>query len=360
MRVPNGRAMGHHAGVGPGVPAELAGPHRVLVVGATGYIGKHVVRELVRRGHHVVCLARRRAGVGGSADEDRTRTDLGEAEVRFGEVTDIASVRADGFRGDRFDVVVSCLATRTGGIEDARRIEYHANAHVLQAAREAGVTHFILLSAICVQKPRLAFQHAKLAFERTLVDSGVAYTIVRPTAFFKSLSGQVDAVGKGKPFVMFGDGAQTACKPISETDLARYVADCIEDPSRRNAVLPVGGPGPAITPKQQGALLFAAWGRPPKYRRVPVALFDVAIFVLDALSRIFSRLRDKAEFARIGRYYATESMLVWNDETGRYDPEATPSYGSDTLEAFYARAARDGLKGQELGEHALFQRDGKA
>jgi divinyl chlorophyllide a 8-vinyl-reductase len=52
----------------------------------------------------------------------------------------------------------------------------------------------VLLSAICVQKPELAFQHAKLAFERALIDSGLAYTIVRPTAFFKSLSGQVDRV----------------------------------------------------------------------------------------------------------------------------------------------------------------------
>lgn len=310
----------------------------------------------MRRGHDVVCFARRRAGIGGSATEDRTRADLAGAEVRFGEVTDAASVRVHGFRGESFDVVVSCLATRTGGIEDAWRVEHQANVHVLETAQEAGVRHFTLLSALCVQKPRLAFQHAKRAFERTLVDSGVAYSIVRPTAFFKSLSGQVEAVGQGRPFVMFGDGTRTACKPISEPDLARYLADCIDDPVRRNAILPVGGPGPALTPRQQGALLFAAWGRPPRYRRVPVALLDVAIFVLTALGRIFPGIRDKAEFARIGRYYATESMLVWNEKTGAYDAGATPSYGSDTLATFYARVVQAGLEGQELGAHALFRR----
>jgi hypothetical protein len=50
---------------------------------------------------------------------------------------------------------------------------------------------------------------------------------VRPTAFFKSLAGQVELVKQGKPYVMFGDGNLASCKPISEQDLARFMADCI-------------------------------------------------------------------------------------------------------------------------------------
>ena len=78
--------------------------------------------------------------------------------------------------------------------------------HVLNAAKESGVTQFVLLSAICVQKPLLAFQHAKLAFEASLKSSGLIWSIVRPTAFFKSLSGQVKRVQRGKSFLLFGDG----------------------------------------------------------------------------------------------------------------------------------------------------------
>jgi divinyl chlorophyllide a 8-vinyl-reductase len=63
---------------------------------------------------------------------------------------------------------------------------------------------FVLLSAICAQKPLLAFQHAKLAFEAALIDSGLTYSIVRPTAFSKSLSGQVERVKRGRPFLVFG------------------------------------------------------------------------------------------------------------------------------------------------------------
>ena len=87
----------------------------------------------------------------------------------------------------------------------------------------AGVAHFVLLSAICAQKPMLAFQHAKLAFEESLISSGLGYSIVRPTAFFKSLSGQVERVRNGKPFLVFGDGRLTACKPISDADLDTLV-----------------------------------------------------------------------------------------------------------------------------------------
>ena len=287
-------------------------------------------------------------------DEVATQRALPGARLRFGDVTDPISVARDGLGDDRFDAVVSCLATRTGGVKDAWRVEHRANLNVLQAAARAGVEHFVLLSAICVQKPRLEFQRAKLAFEAALVASGLDYSIVRPTAFFKSLSGQVEAVKKGKPFVVFGDGERTACKPIGEADLARFLADCLDDPARRNAILPVGGPGPAITPRQQGELLFALCGRAPRFRHVPLRLFDAIVATLGALSRVVPPLRDKAEFARIGRYYATESMLVWDEVEGRYDPEATPSFGEQTLHDFYARVLREGLAGQELGDHAMF------
>jgi divinyl chlorophyllide a 8-vinyl-reductase len=74
---------------------------------------------------------------------------------------------------------------------------------LLQLAKDTGVKHCVMLSAICVQKPLLAFQHAKLAFENELMHSGLTYSIVRPTAFFKSLSGQLQRVKAGKPYLIF-------------------------------------------------------------------------------------------------------------------------------------------------------------
>ena len=61
---------------------------------------------------------------------------------------------------------------------------------------------------------------------------------------------------------------------------------------------------------------------------------DGPIALLEGLSRLFPGVQDTAEFARIGRYYASESMLVWDEERQCYDADATPSYGTDTLEEF--------------------------
>lgn len=328
-------------------------PRRVLVLGGTGTIGRATVRALVQRGHEVVCFVRPRAGVGGALAADDSARLLAGASVRFGDVSDPASLARDGFCGEHFDALVSCLASRTGAPKDAWAIDHQAHLHALSAAQHAGVTQVVLLSAICVQKPLLAFQHAKLAFEKALIESGLNYSIVRPTAFFKSLSGQIDRLRKGKPFLVFGDGTLTACKPISDDDLGEYLADCLDDTSRHRQVLPIGGPGEAITPRQQGEHLFALLGQQPRFKQVPVALLDAIIAVLATLGRVAPALAAKAELARIGRYYATESMLVLDPATGQYDAAATPSTGSDTLFDHYARLVRGEVQ-NERGDHAVF------
>ena len=319
-------------------------------MGSTGYIGKFVVRALVARGHDVVAFARPQAGVGGREDKAATCAALAGAHVHFGDVTQLDSLLGVGAQGRRFDAVVSCLASRSGGVADSWRIDYQATVHALEAAQQLGAAQFVLLSAICVQKPELAFQQAKLKVERQLMTSGLTWSIVRPTAFFKSLAAQVASVQRGFPYVMFGDGELTACKPISESDLAAYVADCLEQPALQNRVLPIGGPGAALTARQQGDLLFDLLDRTPRRLQVPVAVLDWVILLLGGLCRLIPALQDSLEMARIGRYYATESMLVWNEDTGCYDAEATPSTGADTLRDFYQRVLADGLAGQELGD----------
>ncbi len=324
---------------------QSASPRRVFVLGATGAIGKATVRALIARGHKVVCFVRPRP--------EHNELAFDGAEVRFGEATDPHALAQYGFRGEPFDAVVSCMASRTGAPKDAWAVDYKAHSEVLTAAKRAGVTHFVLLSAICVQKPRLTFQKAKLAFEQELMASDIDYSIVRPTAFYKSLSGQINRVREGRAYLVFGDGRLTACKPISDADLGRYLAECLDDPARRNRILPIGGPGPAITPIDQGNRLFALTGRKPKFKHVPVALLDAIIWTLTGLGALYPPLRDKAELARIGRYYATESMLVFDAETGRYDADATPSTGHDTLFDYYARVV-SGEASVDRGAHSVF------
>ena len=118
-------------------------------------------------------------------------------------------------------------------------------------------------------------------------------------------------------------------------------------------MLPIGGPGDAITPRQQAEHLFALLGRPPRIRQVPVALLDGIVGVLGAAGRVLPSLAAKAELAKIGRYYATESMLVFDPASGRYDAAATPSTGSKTLFDHYGRLL-SGSATSERREHAVF------
>ncbi|MEI6738691.1 MAG: NAD(P)H-binding protein [Gemmatimonadaceae bacterium] len=319
-------------------------PMRVALLGATGTIGRATARALVQAGHTVTCVVR---------PAHAATAVFPGAAVCAADVTRPDSVRADLFRPGRFDAVVSCLASRTGTPRDAWAIDHAAHVDVLQAAEAAGVTHFVLLSAICVQKPQLAFQHAKLAFEAELQASGLVWSIVRPTAYFKSLSGQVRRVQQGKPFLLFGDGTLTACRPISDHDLGAFLASCLTEPSRQRAILPIGGPGPVLTLRAQGELLCALAGQPARFRSVPVRFFDALIAVLGTLGRVIPPLAAKAEFVRIGRYYATESMLVWDPVRQRYDADATPSFGSDSLADHYRRLLR-GEVADDRGDHAVF------
>jgi divinyl chlorophyllide a 8-vinyl-reductase len=303
---------------------------RVFLLGGTGTIGRAVLTSLTAQGYSV--------------------TRFGRPE---GDVSRVESYLQNGFRGERHDVLISCLASRNGTPEDAWAIDHDAHVAALTAAQAAGVRHVILLSAICVQKPKLAFQHAKLAFEKQLMECGLIWTIIRPTAYFKSLSGQVARVQAGKPFLLFGDGTLTTCKPISDRDLATFIVSCITNPARHNQILPIGGPGPAITPREQADMLFQLLGKQPRFRHVPVAMMDTIIRMLSIAGTVSSRVKAKAELAKIGKYYATESMLVWDEAQGRYNAAATPETGRDTLREHYRQLIAGEIK-PERGEHAVF------
>ncbi|MBA4767730.1 MAG: NAD(P)H-binding protein [Porphyrobacter sp.] len=286
-------------------------PRRIALAGASGTIGAAVLRRLQAEGHEVAVVPR----------------------ATLAEPLALAQALAER----ACEVVISCIASRSGAPRDAEAVDYEANARLLAAAQGAGAEHFILLSAICVQKPLLAFQHAKLKFEAELQASGIGYTIVRPTAFFKSLSGQVKRVKAGKPFLIFGDGNLTRCKPISDDDLARFIAGCIGNPQAMGKVLPIGGPGPAISLREQGDLLFALTGQEPQFRSVSPRIFDYAERLLSLGAPFSGWFAEKAEYARIARYYATESMLVRDPASGEYSAELTPEYGSETLAEHYRR-----------------------
>ena len=316
---------------------------RVLLAGATGYIGRAVLNELLAQDYEVLALVR--PGSGGNVASSPALTVI-EADV----LADPTWQRSLG----QVDAVISCVASRSGAPADAERVEFGFNRALLEYAEQIGVSRFILLSAICVQKPRLAFQREKLKFEALLSKSSVPGTIIRPTAFFRSLAGQIERVRAGKPFLLFGSGHLTACKPISDRDLARFMVLKLMDASEGTHVYPIGGPGPALTPQEQGRLLCEALGKPFRTTSVPPEMFDWMRWLIAPLAWFSSGMRDRAEFLRIAKFYATESMLVWDESSQRYDARNTPEFGTDTLSGFYVKVCSGELPLPERGEQRLF------
>jgi len=314
----------------------------ILLFGATGTIGRATALACQNAGHRVTIVTR----------QATTATELRGCTHHIGDVTNpdaLSRIIASA----PFDAVVSCLASRTGTPRDAWAIDHAAHSAILQTALAAGIPRFVQLSAICVQKPKLEFQRAKLAFETDLQRAPIRWTIIRPTAFFKSLSGQINRVKSGKPFLVFGDGQLTRCRPISDRDLGQFIAASLTDPATCGQILPIGGPGPVISPMDQVTLLERILGHPVRVKHVPLWFMDTIIGVLSLLGRISPRLADQAHLARIGRYYATESMLVWDSISETYCADQTPQFGRDTLEGYYTDFVAGKLS-DDRGDHAVW------
>jgi len=319
------------------VTTDVGKGKTAIIAGATGYIGKSVVREAVRQGYNTVALVRDAS----KADNYKGFFDgaeVVECDVQNADALTKTMVDIKAKNGGNVEAVISCLASRNGLKKDAYAIDYQATLNCLESGRDESVNarHFVLLSAFCVKNPWLQFQQAKLKFEAALEEqTDLTYSIVRPTAFFKSVSGQLEIVQDGKPFVMFGDGEVTRCNPISEADLATYLIDCIVDKSRENKVINLGGPDDPLTMKKQGEMLFNAVGKEPNFFFAPLWLFDVIIDSLQWLADTFNseKLEDAAEFGRIGKYYAVEDMLT---------TEPDEKFGTMTLQEHYNKIAVEG------------------
>lgn len=142
--------------------------------------------------------------------------------------------------------------------------------------------------------------------------------------------------------MMFGDGQICKCNPIAEQDLAAFMLNCVDDPSKWNQVLEVGGPDEGMTMLQQGQMIFEILGKEPKFLAAPIGLFDAIIGFLSFLGKWWEGAEDAAELARIGKYYAVEDMLT---------TEPGSKFGETTLRQHYERIA---VEGQEYDPYTTF------
>ena len=126
---------------------------RVLVLGASGTAGQAAASALVAGGHDLAFVLR--PGAAAPVAGQVLRADPGDP-MRYRRAIVEAAPEA----------IVSCLASRTGTPKEAWAIDHDAHITALEVAKETGARHFVLVSALCVQRPRLEYQRAKLALEK--------------------------------------------------------------------------------------------------------------------------------------------------------------------------------------------------
>lgn len=284
----------------------------VLIVGATGYIGQAVVAESVRQGYKVIAVAR--------SKKSDCRFD--GAELVLADVGDPASMAKVFDR--KIDVVISCLACRSGLPKDFDDIDYKATLNVLNTALAAGTQKFILLSAICVRKPELPLQLAKLKMEDELMRSGIDYTIVRPTAYFWVFDSQTRRIAAGQPGFVVGTGNQARHNPIAREDLAEFMVSSIGDDERRNRVFVIGGPETPeniLSHRESLEMIFDVVGRQPRIYSVPDWAYMALVRTTWFIGLFTRRVAVFSAFLNVVHYYLVNDMRA-------------PGYGSTTLRQY--------------------------
>lgn len=212
----------------------------VLVAGGTGFIGSHVVRSLI--GEHRVIVMSRNPG--------RPHPNLpGGIEVRRGDVGEPASL-PDALAG--VDCLVISIQFPNHPVENPRKgytyekVDGEGTTRLAEAARKAGVKRLIYLSGAGTREGRTEpWFRAKLKAERAIRESGIPYTIIRPSWIYgpedRSLN-KFATFARLLPFVpVIGDG-KGRIRPVFVGDVARAVAESLRHEAALNQTYEIGGP----------------------------------------------------------------------------------------------------------------------
>jgi uncharacterized protein YbjT (DUF2867 family) len=237
----------------------------ILVVGGTGTLGRKLARPLTVGGEGVRILARDSAKAS-SAWADGV-------EIAAGDVRDPGAV--DRAMAGARTVVSAISGFGSGRDVSPRTVDWQGNAHLIRAARDAGVEHFVLIS-ICQASAGHPIElfRMKHRAEVELRASGIAWTIIRPTAYMETWVGLVGAplLETGRTRI-FGRG-RNPINFVSAADVARYVVSAVADPAMRGVSVDVGGPE-NLTMNEVVATFQRVTGASGKVSHVPLPMMRV-------------------------------------------------------------------------------------
>ena len=235
----------------------------ILVVGATGNLGRKVVRSLRASGEEVRALTR----VISKADELKT---LGAQPVR-GDLTDPESLDF-ALRGAR-SVVLAAHSLLGRGSESSEAVDDEGHRALIDRAKGAGVQHIVYTSVLGASPVHpIDFWRTKARVERHLRESGIGYTIIRPTSFMETHAYMLigKSVIEGKRVMLTGKGSNPR-NFVAAEDVAKVVVGALRIPSLRGDTIEVGGPE-NLTTHQVVKIFEKVSGRRARVRHVPAAV----------------------------------------------------------------------------------------
>lgn len=212
---------------------------KVFVTGASGYVGTAVVKKLLERGHEVIVLQRSR----------KTGINHPQLSLIAGDITDRASLPGGMAGCEAVIHLVGIIREIPGRNITMQRIHVEGTRNVVAEAREAGVKRFLHMSALGSRPGAVSSYHqSKWAAEEIVRQSGLAYTIFRPSVIFGQggpgpnfVAQLADLVRKAPLVPVIGDGS-FQLQPVSIASVAEGFARGLETTHTLNKVYEVGGP----------------------------------------------------------------------------------------------------------------------
>jgi uncharacterized protein YbjT (DUF2867 family) len=233
----------------------------ILVVGATGSLGRQVVKKLLHKGESVRAMTRDRS----KADDLKARG----AHIILGDLTDPESLE---FAVRGASAVVAAAHSMLGrGSNSSEAVDDAGHRALIDAAKSAGVHHFVYTSAMGAAPDHpIDFWRTKARVERYLEESGMKYTIIRPTSFMEIYAWELigKAVAAGKRVRMLGPGKNPR-NFIAADDVASAVVLALRIPELRGQILEVGGPE-NLTGRDVVATFEKVSGRRAKVSAMPL------------------------------------------------------------------------------------------
>lgn len=253
----------------------------ILVVGATGNLGRKVVRSLRASGEDVRAMTR----VIAKADDLKA---LGARPVR-GDLTDPESLDF-AMRGARA-VVLAAHSILGRGAESSERVDDDGHRELIDRARSAGVEHIIYISVIgASSNHRVDFFRTKARIEQHLRESGLGYTIIRAAPFMEIHAYQL--IGKpiidGKRVMLPGKGNNPR-NFVAAEDVAKVVVGALRIPALRGETFDVGGPE-NLTSHQVVQVFERVSGRKAKVGHIPLMAIRAMARVMNPVHPGVSRL----------------------------------------------------------------------